>query len=185
MKKRSGKLARRYAKALLTTVLERVGQGAVESVVEGLDRFVKVFQEREDLRDALISPMFAREQQLSALTGVGESLGLSKELIQFLLLAFERDRMMVVPEVAVSFRELANELSRVIEVEVVTATSLSVEERSEMQRSLERLITGTPVFSWVEDSEIIGGMIVRYGGKVVDGSIRGRLESIERELLAQ
>lgn len=185
MKKRSGKLARRYAKALMNTVLERAGQGAVGAVVEGLDRFVAVFQEREELRDALLSPMFARDQQMTALKGVGESLALPKELIQFLLLTFERGRMVVVPEVAVSFRELANELSRVIEVEVVTAATLSAEERSEMQRSLERLIAGTPVFSWVVDAEIIGGMIVRYGGKVVDGSIRGRLESIERELLAQ
>ncbi len=185
MKKRTGKLARRYSKALLNTLVRdkaNGGVGKVNDIARALEEFEKLFRENRELQTALLSPMFDREQRKKALLGVTAAAKLPEELSRFLALVFERDRLSLLTEMTIAFRELADEVAKVIQVEVFTAREVSEREQKDTERSLSGSISGSLVFHWSVDPSLIGGMVIRYSGKVVDGSVRGRLENIEHDL---
>lgn len=190
MAKRAGKLARRYARALLRSVERELGTAVAaegtpaQAAARSLSAFAAVVAEHPDCSTALESGMFPREERRAALLELAKRGALPEVVQQFLGLVFERDRLDVLGEITQAFTELANEAASVIPVEIFTASALDGGEQAEIESALRAAISGKLEFSWAVDAKILGGMIVRYAGRIVDGSLSGRLEQLERALLS-
>lgn len=186
MAKRVGKLAKRYARALLGSLRKDAGaafgQESAE-VLAGLRQFADAWRQNEQLRNSLLSPGFRREERQSALKLVATQLGVGSVGGRFLLTIFERDRLSFVSEIVEAFGEFVDEALGKIPVTVVTAAALSPEEGQEIERTVKQRLSGEPVFNWVVDSGLLGGMVIKYQGKVLDGSLSGQLLRMERALL--
>lgn len=186
MAKRSGKLARRYARALLQAAKSEFSAGeAMTEILKlavDLAQFAEIFSKSSELQHALLSPMFSRSGRAQALQALAQQAGLPELTKRALNLLFERDRIGYLPEISQAFSEIANAEAQITEVEVVTAQTLEESERVRVETTLQKCIAGKPRFHWIVKAEILGGMIVRYDGKIIDGSVSGRLSRIEREL---
>ncbi len=187
MAKKVGKLARRYARALLAAVKQELGdQGSPTpgQVVAGeLENLAAVWRDDPQLSIFVVSPMFNAAERLGAITKVAQAVGASQLVERFVRVLFERDRIAALPEIAQSFAELADETAGVVKVQIATAREVSEGEAREIEGMIASAIKGRPVFAWSVKSELLGGIVVNYSGRVIDGSVTSQLERMERWLV--
>ena len=187
MAKNAGKLARRYAKAFLSIVGEGQGangQTAAQDAAAALMSFSNVWESDDDLPLYFLNPMVPVNDRRDVLEKVAQEAGLPEMAVTFLTALIERDRLGALPEIALAFSEIADEAAGAIKVELITARPIDDAERVELEQMVAQLTDGTPEFNWLVDEDLIGGVEIRFGGKVIDGSIRGRLQRIERSLVS-
>ena len=188
MSKQAGKLARRYSRAFLRAIESEQGSSGSPTPAQKLagpfSAFAKAWQSDAEFRNAISNPMFDKEQRLSALSAIAEKAGLSDITVRFLKLLFTRDRISVLPEVAESFEAQANASAEVVKVEVCVAREVEQSESAQIEQSLSQHIPGNIEFSWSVDPSILGGVLVKYDGKVLDGSLQGRIQRIEKRLMS-
>lgn len=176
------KLANRYAKALLRAVRSANNEASLPGIAEQLKEFVTAWQQHKTFADSILNPMFAEEQRAQAIAAILRQAGADEQLVRFVALVFERDRIAIMPQIAESFSNLADEYSQIVRVRVTTARELETQEKQELENTLAKGIGGKADFAWNVDASIIGGMIAEYSGKILDGSLRGQLARIEQSM---
>ncbi len=193
MGKGVGKIASKYARALLQSVEAQLGRDRIrnaeggevtpaQSVAASLDAFTNTFYTDKDLNNALLSPTYPEKQRVAAIQSVSSAMGLQPVVGQFLQLLFERGRIGLLDEVNVAFKELADRAAEVVVVEVITAKPVSSDEMGQISSSLAKSISGKLDFQWTVEPEIIGGMLVRYAGNILDGTIRSSLSKVQQSI---
>ncbi len=187
MAKNVGKLASRYAKALLKAVNAELGSVGsptpAQHIARALTEFADVWEQQREFSGSMLNPMFEKSQRLSALLSIAENAGVPDIARRFLRVVFERDRIAALPEIAQAFAVQADASAGVLKVEVIVAKDIDSEEARTIEGLLAQQIQGSLEFQWSSDPALIGGMIVKYDGKVLDGSLSGRIGRIERSLL--
>lgn len=187
MAKRAGKLATRYARALLAAVENEQGKASLptpaQEAAAQLKDFAALWRREKGLAVSLQNPMFEKGERLDALTEIAKKAGLADILVRFLRVCFERDRIGQIVEIAAAFAEAADAAANLVQVEVTTAREVTSQEQQSIEQSLARQLQGNLSFHWRHDAAILGGLIVRYAGKVLDGSLGGRLARVEEKLL--
>lgn len=187
MAKNAGKLASRYARALLRSVQAELGEVGsptpAQHIARSLDEFADVWKREKEFSGSMLNPMFEKTERSAALLRIAEQAELPELARRFLRVVFERDRIAALPEIAAAFRQQADAAAGVVQVEVVVAKQIDSEEARTIESSLAQQIPGTLEFQWGVDPALIGGLVVKYSGRVLDGSIRGRIERMERNLL--
>lgn len=176
------KLERRYARALLAAVQRGAGQESAQQVSAQLLLFADAWERESLLAQSLLNPMFEKGEREKALVELAKRSGMSDIVIRFLQVCFQRDRLDVIPGIAAAFQDEAQRAAGIVPVEVTTAQNISHDEQRMIESTLGAKISGSLRFSWNVDTSLLGGMIVRYQGKVLDGSLTGRLEQIERRM---
>lgn len=176
----AGAVGRRYARALFNI---GVSKGNFEVLGQEIETFATLYAESSELRQALENPIFKAEQKLAVLDKILPHAAPSKLVQTFLRLLLDRRRISALPTIARAYQELVDgQLGRVRAV-VTSAKPLDVLMESEIQRALERR-TGKKVLMKTEvDPELIGGVVARVGGLVLDGSLRTRLASLQNRIL--
>jgi F-type H+-transporting ATPase subunit delta len=96
----------------------------------------------------------------------------------FLVLLVRRDRLGLLPDVVATFHAMLNELRGIEVVEVTTASPLEQGERGLVADRLAAYLNRRVELETLVDPEIIGGVIARIGDRVLDGSVRGRLDRL-------
>lgn len=189
----SVKLGLRYARALLRAI-ERT-HGGVASGTNGsaatpaqknaelLTRFVATLKGTPHFEDSLVNPMFSREEREKALMSALRLFNPDDTLASFVRVCFDRDRIAIIGDVATAFVELADRAAGVVEVDITTAREVDLFERSKVELMVKEKVTGTPKFVWTCDPQILGGMIIQIGDRVVDSSISSRLDQYKTQLV--
>ncbi len=188
-----GKLERRYARALLIAVERELGTGSpgsgsqtpAQKVAEEFKVFAAAWDSEPILRDSLLNPMFEKGERAQALTKIAEGANLQSIVVRFLQVCFDRERLGIVSGISAAFEQEAQRAAGVVTIEVVTAQAISQDEQQMIERSMATRIRGELRFRWSTDTSLLGGMVMRYQGKVLDGSVSGRLAAIERRLADQ
>lgn len=171
--------AKRYALALFQIVKE---QKLLERVEEELRVVKEVFYVNEDLKVVLQSPKISKEKKKEILT---ESFGsLNKYVLNTLLLLVDRHRAGEVISVADEFVSLANETKGIEAADVYTIRPITDEEREALSVSFaEKVGKKSLQIENIVDSNLLGGVKIRIGNRIFDGSLRGKLDRLERKLL--
>lgn len=96
-----------------------------------------------------------------------------------------RGRAELLPEISREFHRVLNEQRGIVEAVVTSAKALAPEDRDAVRKTVEK-ITGSKVeLNAQVDESLIGGLTVRIGDRLLDASIRGRLERLRHELIAR
>lgn len=164
-----------YSKALLGAAGERADQIAdeLESVVKDcLDRFPK-------LETALASPRITDEAKETMLNRVFEG-KLDKTLLNFLKVLSRRRRLGALRAIQVAASALRDEKHGKVRVEVTSAQPLSDSQKSEIIKRLKTNLGKTAVLVEKIDASLLGGLILRIGDRVYDGSALGKLQVLRR-----
>jgi F-type H+-transporting ATPase subunit delta len=173
-------LARRYARALLEVAAVQ-GEGAVLALRDELRTLAPVLDGHTDLRAALLHPGVTSEQKrrlLAALVARGGSSALVGRLLEMLA---ARDRMALLPDLVEAYAEIANTARGVVSAEVASAAPLPDDQRRALASALRGGGADVELRARVEP-ELVGGLLVRTGGRTYDGSVRTRLAALKRRL---
>jgi F-type H+-transporting ATPase subunit delta len=172
-------VAGRYATALFELARD---ERSVDSVKTDLDRFDAMIAESADLARVVRSPVFSAETQGRALAAILDRAGITGLSAKFLLLLTSNRRLFVVRDVIRTFRALVARFRGEATAEVTVAEPLSDKHLDALKSALKG-VTGKDVDLKVKvDPAIIGGLVVKVGSRMVDSSLRTKLNSIKHAM---
>jgi F-type H+-transporting ATPase subunit delta len=173
--------ASRYARALADVVISKKLDTTAIDVQ--LNDYLSAWTESRELREVFENPSIAAEQKVAVLDKINTTLGLGAEVRNLLAVLINHNRIAAVEEVVAEYRKEINSRLGVEDVRITTARSLNEADRAGLVAGVSR-ITGAKVeASFVEDAAILGGVVVRIGSTVYDGSVRGRLDRLRQSLV--
>ncbi|MDQ3496382.1 MAG: ATP synthase F1 subunit delta [Actinomycetota bacterium] len=168
-----------YAEALFEAARER---DELEEVLSDLEEFIAALHESEELRLFYYGGQIPEIQKRRAIDGLTE--GMKTQATNFLKVLVDNGREEILEEVLGRYEQLVKEHLGRIEVAVTIAVELSQEHLDGLKERLESVLEGREVILETNvDPELIGGAVFRFGGRMMDGSIRGRLESLREGML--
>jgi F-type H+-transporting ATPase subunit delta len=168
-----------YAEALFEAARER---DELEEVLEELKDFANALEESEELRLFFYGGQIPEREKRRAIDALTEGMSLSTR--NFLKVLSDNGREEILEEVLLRYEELVKEHLGRVEVEVTTAVELTDEELDRMKERLGRSLEGREVTLQTSvDPDVLGGAVFRFGGRMVDSSVRGRLQGLREEML--
>jgi F-type H+-transporting ATPase subunit delta len=168
-----------YAEALFEASRER---NELEEVLSELGEFVEVLHDSEELKLFFYGGQIPERQKRRALDGLTE--GMKTSTTNFLKVLVDNGREEILEEVLARYEGLVKEHLGRIEVEVTTAVELSEDQRGRLKERLAEVLEGQEIILETNvDPGLVGGAVFRYSGRMMDGSIRGRLESLREGML--
>ncbi len=169
-------MAGRYATALYDIALE---QRALDSVKADLDRFDAMIEGSEDLNRLVRSPVFTAEEQKKALAAILEKAGIGGLAANFLGLVAQKRRLFAVREMVRAFRAFVARHKGEISAEVTVAEPLSENHLNALKAALKSTTKKEVTLDIRVDPTILGGLIVKLGSRMVDASLKTKLNSIK------
>ena len=168
-----------YAEALFGAARER---DELEEVLSDLTEFVDALHDSEELRLFFYGGQIPERQKRRALDGLTE--GMRTSTTNFLKVLVDNGREEILEEVLARYEGLVKEHLGRIEVEVTTAVELSEDQRGRLRERLGSVLEGREIILETSVNPVlIGGAVFRYRGRMMAGSIRGRLESLREGML--
>ena len=172
-------MAGRYATALFELALEG---NAVDAVKGDLERFDALIAESADLARLVRSPVFGAEEQGKALAAVLARAGIGGLSAKFLMLVTSNRRLFAIGDIIKAYRALVARHKGELTAQVTVAETLSDAHRDALRDALKS-VTGKDVGLDVKvDPAIIGGLVVKLGSRMVDSSLRTKLNSIKQAM---
>ena len=170
------KVSKRYAKALFS-----LGQddGNFEQYGQELSDFERFFRDNADFRQVIGNPVFAVEDRRKVLQVVLDKSNFSGVVKNFLNLLLDKDRIGAIEAITAYYARLTDEVSGIARAEIITARPLKEEALGRIERSLEGLTSKKIKPEVREDKDLIGGIVVKIGDLVLDGSVKAQLEGLK------
>ncbi|MGV6874507.1 F0F1 ATP synthase subunit delta [Pseudochelatococcus sp. B33] len=173
-------VAGRYATALFELAAEEKN---IDAVSADLDRFDALVAESADLARLVRVPVFTAEQQLAAISAVLDKAGIGGLAGNFIRLVASKRRLFLVQEIIKAYKALVAESRGVVRAEVTLAEEPSAKVLEEIRTSLAGAAKGGEIVLDVKvNPAILGGIIVKLGSRLVDASLRYKLNSIRLAL---
>lgn len=168
-------VAGRYALALFELARD---ENALDTVTAGLDTFEALLRESPDLQRLVRSPVYSAEDQVRAIGAVLDRAGISGLTANFIRLVATRRRLFALPGMITAYRALVARSRGVVAAEVRLAEEPSPRVMDEIKAAL-RAMTSSEVDLRVKiDPALIGGLVVQVGSRMIDASLRTKLNSI-------
>ncbi|MFY9839256.1 MAG: F0F1 ATP synthase subunit delta [Xanthobacteraceae bacterium] len=172
-------MAGRYATALFDLAREA---SAIEAVKSDLDRFDALVAESADLTRLVRSPVYSEGEQLRALSAVLERAGIGGLVANFLKLVTSNRRLFAVRDMIKAFRALVAQHKGEATAEVTVAEQLK-DEHAQALRAALKSVSGKDVDLDIKvDPAILGGLVVKLGSRMVDTSLRTKLNAIKHAM---
>jgi len=174
-------ISKTYGEALFELAVE---EGKEDQFLEEVTVLQKLLAENPDFEKLMNHPKILKEEKLSVLENVFKG-RISDELLGFLHLIVVKDRYSQINEILDFF---TNEVKRLKGIGVAFVTT-AVELKDPQKKNVEDKLLATTSFKEMEvhydvDADLIGGMKIRIGDRVVDSSVQTKLDKLQRELLA-
>ncbi|HVZ53596.1 MAG TPA: F0F1 ATP synthase subunit delta [Pseudolabrys sp.] len=170
-------MAGRYAGALFELALEAKSTDAVKA---DLDRFDALIAESPDLQRLVRSPVFGVDEQLKALTAILDKAGIIGLTANFLRVITTNRRLFAVRDMIRAYRLLVARHKGEVSAQVTVAEPLSDSNLDALKGALKNVTGGKDIDLDIEiDPTIIGGLIVKVGSRMVDSSLRTKLNAIK------
>jgi len=169
-------LAERYAAALFELADER---HALDAVAGDLRELRAMLQGSPDLMRLIRSPVLSREDQGKAVAAVAEKAGLSQLTVDFLGVVARNRRLFAAPPMIEAFLAKLTERRGEVTAEVTAAEPLSEAQQNALTEQLRRAVGRRVSVDIRVDPALLGGMVVKVGSRMVDGSLRSKLQRLQ------
>ena len=174
-------LAERYATALFELADER---RVLDGVAGDLRELRTMLHESGDLVRLLRSPVVSRDAQAKAVAALAERAGLAGLTRDFLGLVAQNRRLFAVPAMIEAYLKKLAERRGEITAEVTVAQTLSEARQAALLEQLRRTVGARVVVDIRVDPQLLGGMIVKIGSRMVDASLNSRLQRLRLAMKA-
>jgi len=171
-----------YAGALADVAM---ASGRAETLRQEVRGFAELAAGSAELREFLESPAISRDAKQQLLAGLVTRMGASQELRNFLFVLVDHHRTSLVAEIAREFETKLLERLGVAEVNITSARELTAPQKQKMAGTLESM-TGKKIEAhYAVDPGLVGGLVVRIGSTVYDGSVRAQLDRLGASLTGE
>ena len=172
-------MAGRYATALFELARE---QNAIDTVKVNLERFDAMVAEIADLARLLRSPVLSADERKRALSGVLDKVGIDGIAANFLKLVATNRRLFAARDMVKAYRALVAKHKGEVTAEVTLAETPNPQHLDAIKGALKAVTRKDVQVDVTVDPSIIGGLIVKLGSRMVDGSLRTKLNSIKHAM---
>jgi len=170
-------VARVYADALFDVAREK---GKLDQIGGQLGEFVDALEGDHDLQVFFFSPYFSSAEKVEGLRRAID--GADPELVNFLELLIEKNRMTEIFRIRRQFEQLWKQENKRIDVTVTSAVELDPAVVEKIGEEIERQTGSKAELASRVDGEILGGIVLQVGNMVLDASIRSRLEKLRKSV---
>lgn len=174
-----GSLARRYARALLDIGRE---EKALRRILEEGEAFAALLASSPELREALAAEHVNRRDKQGVVEGVAGKLGFLASTTNFLLLLADKGRFAELPAILAELKRMVEEAEGVERVEVAAPSALDPSQREALRAALAERTGKKIELEERVDPTLLGGMVVKVGSTVYDGSVRTQIQKIRENL---
>ncbi len=169
-------IAGRYASALFELAQE---EGKVDAIGAELDAFAALIEGSDDLKSFVKNPVFTAEQQLAAVTALLDKAKIGGLGANFIKVVASKRRLFAVEGMVRGYRALVAESRGIVAAEVTVAEAMNDNNLKAVKEALSSLTGKTVDVVEKIDPAIIGGLVVKMGSKMVDASVRTKLNSMK------
>jgi F-type H+-transporting ATPase subunit delta len=174
-------VAERYARA----IFELANEGnELAQVSEQIKTFAETLASNDELATVLGNPVLSEQTRDSIMKEVGLRVGLSPLALNAVRLVTRRRRLPALGEIATTLTRLSDEKAGILRATVTTAKALPEDYYQKLAAELERRTHRKILLERHEDPSLIAGIVTKIGDHTIDGSVKGRLAALERQLLA-
>ena len=166
----------RYASAIFDLAKS---SGSLDAVSSEFETLGDVLRDSPDLADVISSPAYSRDQQGSVIGAVADKVGVSDLTRKFLGLMAQKGRLALLPDAMQGFSTLLADHRGEVAAEVISAKPLSDMQREALAKNLKSSFGKDVKIDASVDPPLLGGLIVKVGSKMVDASLKSKLERLE------
>lgn len=177
----NSKVASRYAKALFTLAVEK---NAVEAFNDDLQAIVELLANEEQLKTIFFHPRLSREEKNGIVDEVFAVILENEFVVNFVRLAIAKKRERDIPAIVGAWQLFYDDYKQQLPVEVVVATELDDDQLQQLLADVALRTGRQPIPQVIVDPAIIGGVILRYQDKIIDGSVRNQLQQLAASIKA-
>lgn len=178
--KQSKASVKRYSTALIKAAGE---ENKVKETGEDLKSLVDIFSANEKIYDVLLNPIQKLEDRVAFATELMQKAGATKTMTKFVALLVERSKIGLLPDICVSYKKTESELSGTINAVIETATDISDDTVKAIQDKLEKETNRKVTITVETNKDLLGGLIIKIGNTVIDGSLKKRLTRLRETIL--
>ena len=175
----SSGIAERYATAIFEISQESKGLARLEA---GVDDLATALDSSADLSDVITSPVISRADQGNVIAAIAKKMKLPQELAHGLGLMASKRRLFVLPQLIAKLRMLIADEKGEVSADVTSAKALTKAQSDKLAKTLKARIGKDVKISATVDESLIGGLVVKVGSKMIDTSIRSRLNSLQNAM---
>ena len=177
---RATTIARNYAEAMLVLARKANDLDGWGATLNGV---VTAMEGDSRLRNFLSAPQISAAEKNVVL---GKAFGgkLPKTMVRFIQKLVQNRRQMLIPQIAIEYGNLVDETSGRVHAQVTVSREMSESDRNAMAAQLSRAFARTVVPHVDVNPAILGGVVVRVGDRVMDGSVRKRLKTLKARIVA-
>ncbi len=175
----SSGIADRYATAVFEIANEN---GNLAELETSLDDLAATMDSSEDLRDLIGNPLYSRDDQQDAILAIGKKMDLLEVLVNTMGLMAAKRRLFVLPQLVAQLRARIAEHKGEVTADVTTAKELTPAQADALAASLKKSVGKDVKVNATVDESLIGGLVVKVGSKMIDTSIRAKLNSLQNAM---
>jgi F-type H+-transporting ATPase subunit delta len=173
-------VASRYARALVEVVLEQKIDADIARLQ--LHSILDAVNESVELRRVWESPAVLPAQKRAVLDGIAKQIGAVKSIRNFIAVLIDHRRIPMLNDIVRQFEAEMDAQLGFVEVEISSARTLTPGEKRDIENRVESM-TGKKVRPrYSSNPELLGGVSIKVGSTIYDGSVRGQLEKMRQEL---
>jgi F-type H+-transporting ATPase subunit delta len=171
-----------YAQAMADVVM--ADKLDAKEVNRQLQDFQSTWTDSRQLREVFQNPSIPLETKLKVLDAMVPRIGMLKQVRNFVALLLQNDRIHAVESITSDYRNEINRRLHISQAEITSVRELNAEEKSKIEAKASALagLEIRPVYK--QDASLLGGVVLRIGDTVYDGSVRGRLEELREKMMA-
>ena len=175
----SSGIAERYATAIFGISKESKSLAKLET---NLNDLAQALDDSADLRALISSPVVTRDEQGAVMAAIGKKMKLVPEMQNGLGLMAEKRRLFVLPQLVARLRAMIAEDKGEVSAEVTSAKALTKAQADKLAKTLKERVGKDVKINATVDESLIGGLVVKVGSKMIDTSIRSKLNSLQNSM---
>ncbi|KPQ16590.1 MAG: F-type H+-transporting ATPase delta subunit AtpH [Rhodobacteraceae bacterium HLUCCO18] len=156
--------------------------GALDALEADVAALEAAMSESADLRDMISSPIYGREETQGAVGGIADAMGLDAITGNTLRLMAQKRRLFVLPALLRALRERIADHKGEVTADVLSAKALTQAQSDKLKKALSASVGREVQLNTAVDESLIGGLVVKVGSKMVDTSIRAKLNALQNTM---
>ncbi len=169
----------RYAKALFQIAQQ---QNKIDPFMNELDTVRQLFSQDKELKNFFNDQLADKTKKIKIIAIVSDKLNLSKEVANLIKLLVNSSRERILDDIIISYTEMHDDYKGLIKAEVYTAYDMTPNEMDVLKTRIKDLFHKEPIFTINKDSSIIGGVRLKVGWTIYDGTIKTHLKDFTNSI---
>jgi len=171
-------VSKRYAEALFEVALE---ENSLDKFKEEIKAVSNILDSEKKLKTIFEHPKLSNDEKKDILNKLFEG-NISKEVLNFLYIIVDKGREKYIKDIKNEYIILSNQEQGIVEGQAITAVKMDDEKLERLELELSKKLNKTIKLTNKIDQTVLGGVFVKIGDKVIDSSVKGRIDELTKSL---